>query len=174
MPIRTLAACTVVTADYLPWVRVTAASFAEHHPGARFGVLVVDEPQPTQLRIEDPFMVLRPADVGLSEDELAWMELIYSPVELCCALKPWLIRRMLDYAEVTLYIDADMCVYAPLTEVAEQALEVDVVLSPHALAPRTDPRMPDDDALLQFGQFNGGFLAVSRNGRGFVDWWASK
>ena len=174
MPFSALAGCTVVTADYLPWVRVTATSFAEHHPGAEFAVLVIDEPEPSQLRDGDQFTLLRPADVGLSEDELAWMDLIYSPVELCCALKPWLIRRMLDQAEVVLYIDADICVYAPLTEVANQARQCAVVLSPHSLAPRTDPRMPDDDALLQFGQFNGGFLAVSRNGRDFVDWWAAK
>ncbi len=174
MPFSALAGCTVVTADYLPWVRVTAASFAEHHPGAEFAVLVIDEPESSQLRDDDQFTLLRPADVRLSDDELAWMDLIYSPVELSCALKPWLIRRMLDQAEVVLYIDADICVYAPLTEVADQARQCAVVLSPHSLAPRTDPRMPDDDALLQFGQFNGGFLAVSRNGRDFVDWWAAK
>jgi len=174
MPFSALAGCTVVTADYLPWVRVTAASFAEHHPGADFAVLVIDEPAPSQLRADDPFTVLRPADVRLSADELAWLDLIYSPVELCCALKPWLIRRVLDDAEVVLYIDADMCVYAPLTEVAEQARQAAVVLSAHSLAPRTDPRMPDDDALLQFGQFNGGFLAVSRAGRSFADWWADR
>ena len=174
MPLSALAGCTVVTADYLPWVRVTAASFADHHPDAGFAVLVIDEPAPSQLRDDDQFTLLRPADVRLSEDELAWMDLIYSPVELCCALKPWLIRRMLDETEVVLYIDADICVYAPLTEVAEQARGAAVVLSPHSLAPRTDPRMPDDDALLQFGQFNGGFLAVSQNGRDFVDWWAAR
>ena len=52
---------------------------------------------------------------------------------------------VLDETEVVLYIDADMCVYAPLTEVAEQARHAAVVLSPHSLAPRTDPRMPDDE-----------------------------
>lgn len=174
IPSTAVAACTVVTADYLPWVRVTADSFMDHHPGAQFLVLVIDEPAPSQLRGEDQFTVVRPADVGLSVDELAWMDLIYTPVELCCALKPWLVRMTLDHCEVALYIDADMCVYAPLTEVASQARDVDLVLSPHSLHPRTDPRMPDDDALLQFGQFNGGFLAVSRKGREFADWWAAK
>jgi hypothetical protein len=174
LPPTRLAAGTVVTADYLPWVRVTAASFLEQHPDAKFAVLVADDPGAEQLRADDHFYVVRPADVGLTKSELDWMQLIYSPLELCCALKPWLLRRLLDSTDVAFYIDADICVYAPLTEAASEAGSVGLVLSPHSLAPRRDPNLPDDDALLQFGQFNGGFMAVSAAGRPFVDWWAER
>jgi len=169
-----LAAGTVVTADYLPWVRVTAASFLEHHPDAQFRVLVIDDYAAHQIRDDDGFTVLRPADVGLTASELGWMQLIYTPLELCCALKPWLVRRLLDTSEVVFYIDADICVYGPLTDLADEAQAIGLVLTPHSLIPREEPDLPNDDALLQFGQFNGGFMVVGRVGRPFVDWWAER
>ena len=74
MPFSALAGCTVVTADYLPWVRVTAASFAEHHPGAEFAVLVIDDPEPSQLRQDDPFTLLaRPTSASPRTSWLGWI-----------------------------------------------------------------------------------------------------
>ena len=168
------AAGTVVTSDYLPWVRATAASFAEHHPGQRYLVLSIDTPRDGQLRDDDPFELLSPQDAGLSRDELAWMELIYTPLELSCALKPVLLRRILADLETAIYLDADMLVYDSLAGIAQEAAGSGLVLSPHALSPRTDPAMETDDDLLAFGQFNAGFLAVGRDGIAFVDWWASR
>ena len=168
------AAGTVVTSDYLPWVRATAASFAEHHSGSRYFVLSIDAPDERQLRSDDCFEVLRPDDVGLSRDERAWLELIYTPLELSCALKPVLLRRILADVDAAVYLDADMLVYDSLAGIVQQAATTGVVLSPHALSPRTNPAMETDDDLLSFGQFNAGFLAVGRAGREFLDWWAAK
>lgn len=168
------AAGTVVTSDYLPWVRATAASFVEHHPGGRYYVLSIDPPSAEDRRADDPFVVLSPQDAGLTAAELGWLELIYTPLELSCALKPVLLRRMLADVDAAIYLDADMLVYDSLVEIAEQATASGLVLSPHALSPRTDPAMETDDDLLSFGQFNAGFLAVGRSGTEFVDWWASR
>ena len=168
------AAGTVVTSDYLPWVRATAASFAEHHPGSRYLVLSIDPPSQDQLRSDDCFEVLDPDDVGLSSDERAWMELIYTPLELSCALKPVLLRRILADVDTAVYLDADMLVYDSLAGVAELAADTGLVLSPHALSPRIDPAMETDDDLLSFGQFNAGFLGVGQAGLDFLNWWASK
>jgi hypothetical protein len=174
LPNTPLAAGTVVTASYLPWVRVTASSFSHHHPDALFAVLVIDEPTADQLREDDSFVILRPTDVGLTESEFGWMDLIYSPLELSCALKPWLVRRLLETADVAIYLDADICVYDSLSEFAAQAADVGLVLSPHALAPRTEPNVPGEEDLFVYGQYNGGLLAASKAARPFVDWWASK
>jgi hypothetical protein len=169
-----IAAGTVVTSDYLPWVRATAESFAEHHPGARYLVLSIDEPRADQVRDGDPFELVGPQDVGLSSAELGWLALIYSKLELSCALKPVLLRRLLAEADAAIYLDADMLIYGSLAGIAEQARTSGLVLSPHALSPRTNPALETDDDLLSFGQFNAGFLAVGRDGLAFVDWWASR
>jgi hypothetical protein len=174
-PPAPFAAGGVITADYLPWARVTAASFAAHHPGVRFAVLVVDEPAPGQLRDDEPFELLRPADVGIGQTELDRLWLIYDGLELCCAAKPVLLRHLLQRAEAALYLDSDLCVYGSLADVARRAADTGVVLSPHSLVPRNaDPSLPGDDALLQVGQFCAGFVAVGRRGERFLDWWWSK
>ena len=170
-----LAAGGVITSDYLPWARVTAASFAEHHPDVRFAVLVLDEPAPEALRADDPFELLRPAEIGIRAAELDWLWLIYDGLEICCALKPLLLRHLLADAEAALYLDSDLFVGGPLVDVASRAATTGVVLSPHSLVPRgEDSRLPGDDSLLQVGQFNAGFLAVGRRGLPFLDWWWSK
>jgi hypothetical protein len=168
------AAGAVVTSDYLPWARATASSFAAHNRGIPFAVVFVDEPPRTQLRAGDPFAVLTAADIGVEAIELEWMRLIYNGLELCCALKPWLLRTLLADAPAALYLDSDLFVTDSLAPVAELARTAGVVLSPHALEPRMLARMPADDDLLTAGQFNAGFLAVGRGGIPFLDWWASR
>jgi hypothetical protein len=169
-----LAAGTVITADYLPWARAAAESFAEHHRATRFMVVILGDPEPGQLRDGDPFEVCTPADLGISQVQLDWLELIYDGLELCCALKPWLLRHLLSEADVALYLDSDTLVYDSLVETATRALEVGLVVSPHSLAPRTEDGLPNDDSLLQVGQFNAGLVAVGRLGLPFLDWWAIK
>jgi hypothetical protein len=172
---RSFAAGAVVTGDYLPWARATAASFAAHNPGVRFAVLIADGPaSEASLRTDEPFDLLVAGDLGIEPRELAWMRLIYTGLELCCALKPWLLRTLLDDADAALYLDSDLFVCDSLAPTAELAAQAGVLLSPHALAPRVLPNMPDDDDLLVAGQFNAGFLAVGRAGMPFLDWWASR
>ena len=42
MTLSELNACTIVSKNYLPFARVLARSYVEHHPGVRFFVLLVD------------------------------------------------------------------------------------------------------------------------------------
>jgi hypothetical protein len=172
-----LAAGTVVTSDRLPWARVAASSFMAHHPGTRFVVLLVDEPDPRLLRDDDGFELRTLAQIGMDASERGWWALIYNGMETCCALKPWLLRYLLADAEAALWIDSDLLVCDSLREVANRAAAVGLVVSPHSLEPRhSDPRVPADDenCLLQMGLFNAGFLAVGRRGMPFLDWWAGK
>jgi hypothetical protein len=169
------AAGTVVTSDYLPWARVLAASFAEHHPGVRFVVAVLDEPAPALLRDGDGFELLGAAQIGLGDAELGWLSAIYNGFELSCAVKPWLLRHLLADADAALYLDSDILVTAPLEEIAARAAEHGVVLTPHTLAPPAEARRdPSEDNFLRLGQFNAGFLAVGRCGLPFLDWWGSR
>jgi hypothetical protein len=171
----TYAAGTVVTSDYLPWARVLADSFAAHNPRARFVVAVLDEPNPAQLRPDDRFELVGAADIGLSGAEYDWMTTIYDGFELSCAVKPLLLRHLLILADAALYLDADILICASLAEIAEQAKTAGLLLSPHTLEPLPrDGLLPDDDVLLRSGQFNGGFVAVGRQGVAFLDWWRDR
>jgi glycosyltransferase involved in cell wall biosynthesis len=172
---HTFRAGTIVTSDYLPWARVVSESFARHHPAASFTVLVLDDPKPDQLREGDRFELIGPQDVGLAPAEYGWMAAIYDGFELSCALKPWLLRLLLQDAGAALYLDSDILVCSSLADIAARATDNGLVLSPHTLEPPpSDGLLPDEDTFLRLGQFNGGFLAVGPGATGFLDWWGQR
>ncbi|HEX4009192.1 MAG TPA: hypothetical protein VHX62_04260 [Solirubrobacteraceae bacterium] len=169
------AAGTVVTSDYLPWARVLATSFAAHHSGARLVVALLDEPEPSRIRDDDPFELVRPAEIGLTGAPYEWMRAIYDGFELSCAVKPWLLRHLLTGADAALYLDSDILVCDSLAPIAERASHAGVVLTPHTLTPLPDDGLlPSEDTLLRLGQFNAGFVAVGHAGGEFLDWWGER
>ena len=169
------AAATIATSDYLPWVRVLADSFAAHHPGVRFVALLLDEPDPSQLRDDDAFELLTPAQIGIPDTEYGWMRAIYNGFELSCATKPWLLRFLLSEVDAALYLDGDILVCDSLHPIARRAADAELVICPHTLEPLPDDGLvPDEDTLLRLGQFNAGFLAVGSRSLGFLDWWTAR
>jgi glycosyltransferase involved in cell wall biosynthesis len=171
----TYAAGTVVTSDYLPWARVLSESFLEHNPGASFTILVLDEPNPDQLRDTDRFQLASPQDVAIDQVTYRWMATIYDGFELSCALKPWLLRHLLGDADAAIYLDSDILVCDSLASIARRARDNGLVLSPHRLEPPpADGLQPDEDTFLRLGQFNGGFLAVGQTAGAFLDWWGQR
>jgi hypothetical protein len=58
-----LTACTIIARNYLPYARVLADSFAAHHPGSTFIVLIIeDERRELQTGVE-PFRCVRLSDI---------------------------------------------------------------------------------------------------------------
>ena len=103
----------------------------------------------------------------------------YTAFELCCALKPWMISFLLyeKQHEKVIYLDSDIRVFSPLTELFEQLNTADVLVTPHLDKdfPK-DGCMPDDGHIMISGIFNAGFIAVKRSesGKSFLEWWQSK
>jgi hypothetical protein len=77
----------------LPRARVLAESFFEHHPGASFTVLVIDDTGEGALSGE-PFHVLSPYDIGLPHAEIHRMAFTYDVKAFATAVKPWLLGRL--------------------------------------------------------------------------------
>ncbi|MEJ8568218.1 putative nucleotide-diphospho-sugar transferase [Elongatibacter sediminis] len=102
----------------------------------------------------------------------------YTPFELCCALKPFALRHLLDQGfERVIYLDADMAVFSGFGPVLEALGSADVLVTPHLDAPfPQDGLQPDDGHLLLSGMFNLGFIGVrdTHQGRAFINWWADK
>jgi hypothetical protein len=168
-----LAGCTVVAANYLPFASVLARSWARHHPADPFTVLVLDDPAAS---LGEGVRVMVPEDVGLDPDELRVQMAMYGPVELATALKPHLLRRLLDDgAAVAVFLDPDTEVHAPLHGLAELASARAVALTPHTVAPvPRDGRSPSALEIGATGVFNGGLIAVAGRGRAFLEWWAAQ
>jgi glycosyltransferase involved in cell wall biosynthesis/SAM-dependent methyltransferase len=165
-------ACTIIARNYLPYARVLAESFAEHHPGERFTTLILDAADD----LDEPFDVLTPYEIGIEPDELHRMAMIYDLKELATAVKPWLLRTLLDNgADVSVYFDPDIAIYQPLDDIGVLAQEHSIVLTPHTIDPIPDDGcLPDYSMIMHAGIYNLGFIAVSESAIPFLDWWSDR
>ncbi|MDP9293422.1 MAG: glycosyltransferase, partial [Actinomycetota bacterium] len=168
--------CTIIAKNYLAAARVLGASLHAQHPDARFHVLVVDDIDGHLDPSAEPFEILGPADIGLPG--FGVMAGIYDVLELSTAVKPWLLRTLLERnGEGVVYLDPDMRVYAPLDEAFEAVREHGLVLSPHNTEPMPrDGRKPNEQDILIAGAYNLGFVGLAANGFSefLLDWWAER
>jgi FkbM family methyltransferase len=180
-PVR-VAAGTVVSKGYLPAARVLAESFLRHHPDAVLRVLVLDatgeddaDVAEKQRRFPAGAELVTPARLDLSTADFKRMAAAYSVTELATAVKPTLLRLLLTEADVAIYLDPDIEVFAPFPDVADLALANDIVLTPHVTEPMPrDGLRPTEADIMASGVFNLGFIAVSGKGTPFLDYWAQR
>jgi glycosyltransferase involved in cell wall biosynthesis len=168
--------CTIAARNYLAGARVLARSVTEHL-GERLEVFVVDAVEEERDSFRDePFHALLPVDIGLAAGEFTAMAMIYQVTELATAVKPFLLRALLDRDRSTVcYLDPDIVVFTDLGDL-EQLLAIhDIVVTPHLTRPLDpDGGLPDETVMLRTGSYNLGFIAVGPGARPMLDWWASR
>lgn len=167
----TYTACTVTSPAFLPHARVMTASVAEHDPGARIVVLVLGD---GELRDGAGFgpgvEVLGIGDV-LSAEEAPRMGLMYSTQGLAGALKPRLLRHLVERDDgPVILIDSDICLYGSLAGVADRAAAGPPVLTTHSTTPLPESDLP----MLKAGVFNSGFLAAGPRALPMLEWWCDR
>ena len=99
----------------------------------------------------------------------------YDILELNTNVKPTFMKFLIERfsLETLVYLDPDICVYAPLAPVF-RALQggASAVLTPHMTAPVFDGRLPSEQDMLYNGTFNLGFIAVGAAPRqSSASWW---
>ena len=164
---------TIIAGNYLPYARVLAASLAVWHPGARLQCLVIDDREGRDRGGEPSFDVLHLADLVREPGELERMAMCYDVMELATAVKPWLLRHLLERgAAVAVHLDPDILCFAELDEVEALARGHGIVLTPHTTEPvPRDGRKPTEADLMETGTYNLGFVAVSPAAAPFLSWW---
>lgn len=167
---------TIIARNYLPYARVLAASFREHHPRGDIYVFVIDQESRSEADEDEPFIILHPDDLGISLREYHRMATIYDVMELATAIKPWVLAALLDRGCGTAtYLDPDIEVFDRLDEVDRLAREHGLVLIPHTGKPmRRDGMTPTESDILISGVFNLGFISVSPDAAPFLDWWMER
>lgn len=160
----------MISKSRLAQARALAASVREHEPTAEMTVLVSDEVDGYFDASAEPFRVLTLAELQAHGAVPAGASLLemaarYDPMELACALKPWLLRWQLERDTHAVCLDSDMQVYAPLAPLVDRLGDHSVALTPHLRSPLPpDGEQPDHLAIALAGAHNAGFLAV-RAGR---------
>ncbi len=178
-----LNACTIVAKNYLPFARVLARSFLDHHPDGRFFVLLIDRGEDLIDPEHEIFTLIEVEELDSVPDLDAFL-FKYTILESSTAIKPYFMEHLFRRFELSnlCYIDPDILVLRPLVDVA-QRLDADgddptsIVLTPHLNTP-----MPDDDAhpseltILQAGSYNLGFLGLrwTEVSERLLTWWQER
>lgn len=174
---RGAAAGTIVSKNYLPFARVLASSFREHHPGMPFYVLLVDEVDGCFDPAAEPFSMIGLRDLG-GHAGTPGFKPEFDRLQLLTAAKPFLLSWLLDAGyQTAVFLDADILVLADLMAPLKEAGPAAAVLTPHLLAPlNTGDRACRELNILQSGCFNAGFVAVSETppARALLGWWQKR
>src|SRR5882757_1075080 len=150
--------CTIIAKNYLAQARLLARSFREHHPDVPFYVLVIDEVDGWLDGAQEPFELVTIGQLGI--ERFQDMAVMYDVLELSTAVKPWLLKWLLDRSGggAVVYLDPDMRLYGPLDEMFDAVLDHGLVLSPHNLEPMPrDGKKPSEQDILIAGVYNLGF-----------------
>src|SRR3984893_4542326 len=152
--------CTIIARNYLALARVLADSFFAHHPDGSFTVLVIDDEERLLPPDNGPIDWRRLSDIGLDKREIHRLAGIYDVTELATAVKPRLLRRLLDEGrDHVVYLDPDIRIFDSLADLAVLARERGIVLTPHTTRPYPrDDRSIDAFFVLAAGVYNLGFV----------------
>jgi glycosyltransferase involved in cell wall biosynthesis len=169
--------CTIVAKNYVAHARVLARTYAEHHPGARTWVLVIDDAAGWIDPADEPFELVTPADVDIPTFDQ--MVCLYSVLELSTAVKPFFLTHLTERVglDKIAYVDPDIQVHDDLSEIERLLDDHTMVVTPHLTEPLPrDGRRPSETEILMSGSFNLGFLGLRRGegSRLLLDWWAER
>ncbi len=171
-----LQVCTIIAKNYVAQARVLARSLAATHPDTRLWTLVIDEFDGYIDPAREPFVTLTPQDIGC--EPFIPMALRYSVLELSTAVKPWLLRHLMELTgEPVTYLDPDIKVFGSLARLDALAAEHGVVLTPHNLRPiPADGRRPSQVDVMISGIYNLGYVSLGRRPEvdQLLDWWAER
>jgi glycosyltransferase involved in cell wall biosynthesis/SAM-dependent methyltransferase len=169
--------CTIIAKNYVAHARVLAESFRKVHPDGTCSVLVIDDPRGFLDAADEPFELLAIDQIGLPDPER--MAAAYDVMELSTAVKPWLLRHLLERpgTDSVIYLDPDIQIFASLDEVVQRAQRHDVVLTPHFTVPLPrDGLKPSEEDILIAGSYNLGFIALGagQTAHSLLDWWSER
>src|SRR5207302_10193976 len=143
---------------------------------SRLWTLIIDDFSSYIDPAREPFEVLTPDDIAC--EPFRNMALRYSVLELSTAVKPWLMRHLMEVTggPVT-YLDPDIKVYGSLDRLDSLATHDGVVLIPHNNEPiPPDGRMPSQIDIMIAGAYNLGYVSLAAKPEvdRLLDWWSDR
>jgi len=169
---------TLCSINYLAQAKTLGDSVLRHNPGYKFIVGLIDKNHTNvDLSFLGDLEFIEVDKIGI--DGLEDMSARYSIVELVTATKPfyfdYLFKRYPDAAAVT-YLDPDIKVFAPLTDMAEKLKTFNLILTPQITQPIHDNLLPTEKHVYNTGVFNLGFAAMRRGAEAekINAWWMER
>lgn len=169
-----LIGCTVASRGHLSAARVLRDSFLQHHPGARFVLLLMD--QPDAIDQHDDTEAITPEGIGVDAVEFSRLALALTADQLSAVLRPRLLAHLLASGSTVLYLEPSVEVFGRfddlLTGLGPQR---PVALVPRVLRPLfADGLRPNASDLAESGAFDPSVFAVSPGAEQFVALWTEQ
>jgi hypothetical protein len=112
------------------------------------------------------------------EEQLMPWAMMHDVVELCTAIKPYAMGKLLKKYDSVLYIDPDIKVYNKLEKIFKDLEEYDCILSPHLCSYSNEKNsiLDHEISILKHGIYNLGFLGLSTRpvGREINEFWKAR
>jgi hypothetical protein len=160
----------------LALARVVARSFAQHHPGARFFVLLADEVDGYFDPAHEPYELLYLSELDVPEPIRFRFGLAQQP--LSYAATPYLIAKLLEIGhERVLFVKQESFVLGELESTLSSLPAGSVALTPHLLEPLEGVEAEERELnILLSGVFNAGFVGVTAGAPAsrFLEWWQDR
>jgi len=170
-------AFTICANNYLAHVKALSESWKEHNPDTKFLLFLVDEINPLvdySFLEEDQLFPIEKVNIPDFEN----LVLKYNITELSTVVKPYIFEMLFGQykADKIIFLDPDIYIFQPLTEVLDALDENNIVIIPHIMSGIDDDFQPTDYHTLNGGVYNLGFIALSDYSKikGFLDWWNSR
>jgi hypothetical protein len=167
---------TIVTRNYVPFAAALFESATVCAPDAERYCVIVDGSA-----LDASLFSMGVTIITLDELEIPSRKVFcfqYDAVEICTALKPFAMSRLLGRGyDVVTYLDPDIWMYRDLDEVmAAHAAGANMVLTPHLLAPMTAPGTPTELDIRRSGAYNLGFCSARKGDvtTKILSWWKEK
>lgn len=172
-----LAACTIVSKNYIAFARVVAQSFLAAEPEGRFFVLLVDRNDGHLDPAEEPFTLVEVEELE-NIPELPAFLFKYTLLECNTAVKPFFLEYLFERYELEnlVYFDPDILITGSLDALRRRVTDHAIVLTPHLTHPIDDGAHPDELAILQAGAYNLGFIGLGGGEmtRRLLRWWQDR
>ena len=172
--------CALVTVSHMHLAITMADSFIRHHKNGKVFILQIDGEKMSFPTRQDYLSILNLADLN-AESEFASMRERYSVFEFCNALKPYLLKYLLEKTVYTkiCYFDSDLYVLGNMEkEVWEKFDDCSIMLTPHyvKISKAGEETFQKELSTIIRGVYNGGFVGVRKdeNALQFLTWWKEK
>ena len=172
-------AFTSCALNYTPKSKALLRSLKEHAPDIKVCLALADDIREFEGELLEQFdHIYSLADIEVLMDK-SWV-FEHNIVELCTAIKPFVLRKILDRedCEAVFYFDPDMVLFSDINEMIKDVRENDILLTPHLTDPETTIGGIEDNELsaLKHGTYNLGYVGVRNcdEGKRFATWWSDR
>ena len=165
--------------NYIPKARMLFDSLRKYHPEWVLHLALCDALRPDLDLSNEAVDSIMPVEQLDIPNWKAWA-FCHSIVELCTAIKPFALLKLLqhDDCDKVIYFDPDIVLFSRVDDIVAALDDGDVCLTPHLTVPEEKLSAVIDNEIcaLQHGVYNLGFIGVraSEEGQRFADWWASR